>query len=368
MGTGAVSILLHTFPYPARWLYWLSIVVFCFEILLFTTLTIIIILRFILYPAQWSVMINHPTQSLFIAAFPMGFAQIIFMMVYVCSPIWGEWVTYLAWAMWIFDAAVSIAIILLIPFLHMKVKTHRELVSFTALEMFPFLAAMVASGTGAVVSSALANPQRALVTVIASYILMGISLPLSFIVTTIYTQRLMLHKLPPRAVIVSVFMPIGPPCMGGIAAIVLGQTSLDVFPKTNIIHPLAGPIFYSLGILLALMLWGFACLWLGLAVFTVYYTRNFEFNLGWWAFTFPAALFASVSIKMGETIPSRFFRVVGAIVAVAVFLLWIMVSIMTIRGAISGRIFEAPPFSATSGKAELRKDDIELAEDATKDD
>lgn len=371
MGTGAVSILLHTFPYPARWLYWLSIVFFCFEILLLTTLTFFIILRFTLYPAQWSIMINHPTQSLFIAAWPMGFSQIIFMMIYVCSPIWGPWVTYLAWAMWIFDAAVSIIILLLIPFLHMKAKTQRELASFTALEMFPFLAAMVASGTGAVVSTALHNPQQALATVIASYILMGISLPMSFIITTIYTQRLMLHKLPPSAVIVSVFMPIGPPCMGAIASIILGQTCLEVFPKTDIIHPLAGPIFYSLGILWACMLWGFAFVWLGLAVITVYYTKRFEFNLGWWALTFPVALFASVSIKMGETIPSRFFRIVGAIVAVGVFLLWMMVSTMTIRGAISAKLFEAPPLSSTTTTnidMEIRMKDIEVAADTRKDD
>jgi tellurite resistance protein TehA-like permease len=187
MGTGVVSILLHTFPYPARWLYWLSIVVFCFDLLLFTTLTLITILRFTLYPAQWRIMINHPTRSLFIAAWPTGFAQIIFMMIYVCSSIWGPWVTYLAWAMWILDTVVSVLIILFISFLHMRVKTARELASFTALEMFPFLACIVASGTGTVVATAVPDPRQALATVIVSYILLGISLPMAFIVTTIYT-------------------------------------------------------------------------------------------------------------------------------------------------------------------------------------
>lgn len=368
MGTGAVSILLHNFPYPARWLYWLSITVFCIEILLFIILTLIFALRFTLYPAQWATVLSHPTQSLFLAAWPMGLAQIIFLLIYVCAPLWGPWVVYLAWGLWIFDAAVSVAIILLVPFLHMKVKNHRQLASFTALELFPFLAAMVASGTGAVVSTALLNSQLALGTVLASYILMGISLPMSFIATTIYTQRLLLHKLPPRAVIVSVFMPVGPPCMGGIAAIVLGETARHVFPKTEVIHPLAGEVFYCLGLLWALTLWGFACVWLGFAVFTVGYLRRFEFNLGWWAFTFPLALFASISIKIGEVLPSRFFRVVGTIVAVIVFVLWILVSGMTIRGAISGKLFEAPLLPATTGKNEIRKNDIELAEDTTKDD
>lgn len=290
------------------------------------------------------------------------------MIIYVCSPTWGHWVTYLAWAMWILDTTLSILIILLVPFLHMKVKTQRELASFTALEMFPFLACIVASGTGAVVSTALPNPQHALATVITSYILLGISLPMAFIATTIYMQRLMLHKLPPGAIIVSVFLPLGPPCMSGIAAIILGQTSMEIFPKTHTIHPLAGVVFYSLGILWAFVLWGFACVWFGLAVITIYYTKRFEFNLGWWAFTFPVALFASISIKIGETIPSRFFRVVGAIVAVGVILLWIMVSVMTIRGVISGKLFELSAPAPDTSNSKTEKDNIERADNLAKDD
>ena len=368
MGTGAVSILLHTFPYPARWLYWLSVAAFCVNTLLFATLTLIILMRFILYPAQWSVMLNDTTQSLYIAAWPMGLSQIIFMMIYVCSPIWSSWVTYLAWAMWMLDAALSIVVSLLIPFLHMKTKAQRELSSFTALEMFPFLTCVVASGTGAVVSTALSDPQQAFGTVIVSYILLGISLPMALITTTIYTQRLMLQKLPPRTTIVSVFLPVGPPCMGGLAAINLGQTCLNILPKMQIIDPLAGVVFYSLGVLCAIMLWGFASLWLGLAVFTVCYTRRFEFNLGWWAFTFPVALFASVSIKIGEIIASRFFRVFGAIVAVGVILLWMMVSVMTIKGVFSGKLFEHPTSLLATPNREAGTGDFQLAEAPLNDD
>jgi tellurite resistance protein TehA-like permease len=343
-------------------------VVFCFDIVLLTTLTAITTLRFTLWPAQWSIMINHPMQYLFIGAWPMGFSQVIILMVYLFSPIWGHWITYLAWAMWIFDTALSVLITIFMPFLHMKVNTQRELANFTALEMFPFLAPIVASGTGAIVSTALPDPQLALATVIVSYVLLGLSMPITFIVTGIYMQRLMLHKLPPRTVIISVFLPLGPPCMTGLAAIILGQTCLDVFPKTHVIHPQAGIVFYGLGVLWAFVLWGFASLWFGLAIITVYYTRRFEFNLGWWACTFPVALFASVSIKIGEVVPSKFFRVVGAILVVFVVLLWMIVSAMTVRGIISGAVFDLPASTSTNGGIELEKDGLDLAEDVEKDD
>jgi hypothetical protein len=35
-------------------------------------------------------MMQHPTQSLFLAAFPMGFATIVDMVVFVCVPAFGE--------------------------------------------------------------------------------------------------------------------------------------------------------------------------------------------------------------------------------------------------------------------------------------
>ena len=66
MGTGIVSILLHNFPFGARWLYWLSVIVFCLNILLFVTFTIISALRYTLYPGIFNAMLRHPVQSLFL--------------------------------------------------------------------------------------------------------------------------------------------------------------------------------------------------------------------------------------------------------------------------------------------------------------
>jgi tellurite resistance protein TehA-like permease len=65
------------------------------------------------------------------------------------------------------------------------------------------------------VADILPNPQHALWTVIVSYVLWAIGLPLALMVMVIYLQRLTLHKIPPKAVIVSVFLPLGPLGQGG---------------------------------------------------------------------------------------------------------------------------------------------------------
>ena len=116
MGTGIVSILLHNLPYNAIWLFWISVVLFVLNIALFVAFTCVSILRYTMYPEIWGAMIRHPTQSLFLGTFPMGFATIINMVVFVCVPSWGEWVITVAWAMWWIDAAISVATCFYLPF------------------------------------------------------------------------------------------------------------------------------------------------------------------------------------------------------------------------------------------------------------
>ncbi len=66
MGTGIVSILLHNLPYNAKWLYWISVVVFVVNVALFVIFTCISVIRYTMYPEIWGAMIRHPTQSLFL--------------------------------------------------------------------------------------------------------------------------------------------------------------------------------------------------------------------------------------------------------------------------------------------------------------
>ena len=116
MGTGIVSILLFEMPYNARWLYWLSVVVFALNVFLFVIFLILSLLRYILYPRLWRAMLRHPTQSLFLGTFPMGFATLVSMVVLVCVPAWGSWAITLAWTMWWIDTIISVTVCFYLPF------------------------------------------------------------------------------------------------------------------------------------------------------------------------------------------------------------------------------------------------------------
>ncbi|PKX90342.1 TDT family transporter [Aspergillus novofumigatus IBT 16806] len=341
MGTGIVSILLNTLPYNAQWLYWISVVIFAINVLLFITGCIISFLRYILYPEIFGAMIVHPVQSMFIGTFPMGLTTIINMFCFVCVPVWGEWTRNFAWGLWIFDAILSVVTALSLPFLlyaltirSMAHGNETQLSSMTAVWLLPIVSCIVAASSGAIVADVLPNPQHALWTVLVSYVLWGIG-------------RLTLHKLPPKAVIVSVFLPLGPLGQGGYGAMKLGKSAQTIFAQTHTLEASSGPTFYTLGFLVALILWSFGLVWLFFASASIARCRNFPFNIG-------------CTCQIGRELPSEFFKVLGTIISLCVVVLWMVVSIGTLKGVVSGKLFFAPCLA----DLKLKEEDKDVAKAA----
>jgi tellurite resistance protein TehA-like permease len=184
--------------------------------------------------------------------------------------------------------------------------------TMTAAWLLPIVSCIVAAASGSVVASVLPHPNHALLTIVTSYILWGMGIPLALVVLTIYFHRLAIHKLPPSEVIVSVFLPLGPMGQGGYAIMQLGIVAAKVFPETKTLHPMAGEILYVLGWMIAIVLWGFGLVWLFFAVASISRSR-FPFNMGWWGFTFPIGVFTMATISIGQELSSAFFKVLGTV-------------------------------------------------------
>ncbi|EGX92895.1 C4-dicarboxylate transporter/malic acid transport protein, putative [Cordyceps militaris CM01] len=346
MGTGIVSILVHNLPYNAPWLQYISYVIFALNVALFVTFLAISIVRYALYPRIWSAMIEHPGQSLFLGCFPMGFATIINMMIFSCSH-WGSWLIHLAWAFWWVDALLSMATCISMPFIVMH--WHRPgLENTTAALLLPIVPTIVAAATGGIVAEVLPNANHAYTTLIASYVLWGIGEALSACVLALYFHRLTVHDLPPRDVIVSVFLPVGPLGQGGFGIQQLGKVALQRLPQTTAfaavgLDPAKGAeILYVLGVFLALVMWGFALLWVSFALISLATTAHFPFNMGWWGFTFPLGVWGTCTSLLAANLDSQFFKVATMIISLAVLLLWLMVGARTLLLAIRGDMFVAP--------------------------
>lgn len=349
MGTGIASVLIISIPFPsqATWLYYASLPFFLLNILLFVLFALISILRYALYPEIWSVMLRDPKASLFLGTIPMGFATIIEMLVFaLAGPAgWGIWIVYLAWALWMLDTLVAVAVTVGLCYWLISVSETSRLEHITAAQLLPIAATIVAAGTGSEVAAALPDPAHALGTLVASYVLWGMGMPLALTVLVIYYQRLAVHKLPPREVLVSCFLPLGPLGFGGYTIMYLGKVARDVFPATGTLAPrseVAGDVVYVVGFLVALVLWGFGLVWFVFALAAIWTNRPVPFNMGWWGFTFPLGVYAASTIQIGIEMPSLVFRALGTVFAVAVVALWFVVAAGTARGAWKGELFAAP--------------------------
>lgn len=351
MGTGIIAVLLFKLPYNGTWLYELSIIIFVFDLVLFILFCLISALRYILYPETWQAMLNHSTESLFLGTCPMSLGILVEMIINVCVPAWGPWAVTLAWTLWWIEVVTSVAVCFYLPFTMMSV--HKtDIASVTTLWLLPIVTAIICAATGGMVAGALPNPTHALWTLVVSYILWGIGVPLAIFTLVLYYHRLTIHKLPPPAVISSVFLPLGPLGEGGFGIMKMGEVALRVFPETNTIIPSAGQIVYVFGFLTALLMWGFALAWLAWALASFGRSRS-PFNMGWWSIVFATSVFTGSTITLGQEMPSRFFDVLGTIFTVIVVLFWIVASVYTLRGTISGALFFSPALADLPNSEEM---------------
>lgn len=207
----------------------------------------------------------------------MGYLTLVEMWIFVCIPAWGPWAAYVGWGLWILGSTAAVAVTLSLGVLLMSEAHQHSLGTITAAQLLPIAATIVAAGTGSDMAAALPNPQHALATAIASYILWGMAVPMAFSVLVIYYQRLALHKMPPREVIVSAFLPLGPLGLGGRAILNLGLVCKDVFPSTGSVDPIAGQIAYVVGFFVALIMWSWGLVWFAFAVASIYRSRPIPF-------------------------------------------------------------------------------------------
>lgn len=344
MGTGIVSLLFAAIPFKTHLLYWLALIFLGLNAVLFACAFFVSALRYTLYPEIWTVMIADSTNSLFLGTIPMGFATLISAWCTLCIPYWGPWAVTFAWVCWMVDSVVSVAVTISLTVLLISASNRQNLDRITAVQLLPIAASIVAAGTGARVAEHLQDPQNALGTLIASYVMWGMSTPLALTVLVMYYTRLALHKLPPREIVVSSFLPLGLLGMGGYTITYLGKVARHVFLRSEFLPtiPMAGDVFFVVGIFIALIMWAFGLTWLCFALASIYKSRPFPFNMGWWGFTFPLGVMALSTIEFGHIFPSLFFRVLGTIFAIAVILLWCVVAAGTARGMWDGRLFNAP--------------------------
>lgn len=105
-------------------------------------------------------------------------------------------------------------------------KSDIALSSMGAAWLLPVVSCVVCAASGAIVADVLPDSNYALGTIVVSYVLWGVGVPLALMIIVIFLMRLLLHKLPPKEVLVSMFLPLGPLGQGSYGYVSLVPSSM----------------------------------------------------------------------------------------------------------------------------------------------
>ncbi|GLB37103.1 putative voltage-dependent anion channel [Lyophyllum shimeji] len=354
MATGAISILLYSFPYGRHTLAMrcLSLAFFFLNLLLFMLFTTLTIMRYASYPHTWTTMLHDPVSSLYTGCFPMGVTTLINVMVDVIHADFqfgGSQFLYFIWAVWWADVAISI--LCCWGMVHIMTTTHKHsLQAMTSAWILPVVTLTVAASSGGVLARALQNysPLHALISVAVAVFLVTIGLTLALMIMTIYLLRLIAYGLPPGPKIISSFLPLGPTAQSGYAFLLIGQNFKSLLPLDHGVSDFlksreAGQIIHTVCICMAFMLWSLAVMSIIFALMGIFETvrhRRIPFGLPFWGLVFPNGVFANLTINLSIAFDSNFFRILGSIYSIATFLVWVFVATRTVALVYDRSIFE----------------------------
>ncbi|KAG5645204.1 hypothetical protein DXG03_006722 [Asterophora parasitica] len=231
--------------------------------------------------------------------------------------------------------------------------SHKHsLQAMTAAWLLPVVTLTVAASSGGVLARALQaySPVNALITITVAVFLVTVGLTLALMIITIYLLRLIVHGLPPGYKILSVFLPLGPTAQSGYAILLIGQNFKALLPLDHgssgfLTSERTGETIHVVCVCVAFLLWSLAVMCIMFALLgTLEAARRtrFPFMLQFWGLVFPNGVFANFTINLARTFDSPFFRVFGAIYAVATLLVWIFVTSRTVALVYDRSIF-APP-------------------------
>jgi C4-dicarboxylate transporter/malic acid transport protein len=355
MGTGALALTLNQFPLPLPGLRAVAESLWLGNIALFALFSLLYAARGLLFPREAALIFRHPVMSMFFGAIPMGLATIANGFLAFGPDFLGMGLAVsVARTLWQADAAMSVACGLAIPYF-MFTRQEHSIEKLTAVWLLPIVASEVAAASGGLLAPHLAAPEAFLV-LILSYVLWACSVPLAMSVLVLLFLRLALHKLPERDMGVSAWLALGPIGTGALGLVLLGTAAPAIFAANGLAT--VGEFALGLGVIGGLILWGYGAWWLGLAVLkTARYLRDgLPFNLGWWGFTFPLAVYSLATLALARVTGLSLFGFAGGGLTVCLAIFWVIVASRTLRGAWSTTLFVAPCLNQANAPARFEAD------------
>lgn len=340
MGTGALALVLNQFPVRVPGLHTVAAILWGANILIFVSFGVLYAARWLFFFNEAKLIFHHPVMSMFFGAIPMGMATIVNGFLVFGADWMGNSAITIGHELWWVDAAMSVVCGVAIPYF-MFTRQEHSIENLTAVWLLPIVACEVAAASAGLLAPHL-TVQEGMLVLVLGYVLWACSVPLAMSILVLLFLRLALHKLPDRNMGVSAWLALGPIGTGALGLLLLGGDAPAIFAANGL--PGVGQVAFGLGVIGGIVLWGYGAWWLALAALktTRYMREGLPFNLGWWGFTFPLAVYALATLALSRVTGLYLFTATATVLSISLAAFWIIVAARTLEGAKATTLFVAP--------------------------
>lgn len=335
MGTGILALDAFLLPAGPAWLRDVGTGLWVLNMVLVAVMMVLLGLRALLDPEGTRAIFRHPLQSMFFGAVPMAMTTVVNGFFDIGPRFLGPSANHIGVVLWIPNAAIALASVLVIPLL-MFVDHDHDLSQMTAVWLMPIVPAEVVAASSGIMIPHLTSLALQQTAFIGTVVLWALSVPMAFLLLGVLFLRLAVHRLPPGDLAMSTWITLGTLGTGIMGLMLIAKDSVLVFPQ--IANALAGTAAF-----MALILWGLGLWWMFHSVFiSGSYVRKgaLPFNIGWWGLTFPLGVFDGGTILLYQAFPVELFHWASVSLFALLAAFWLIVAAFTLRYLT--RLFQTP--------------------------
>ncbi len=333
MGTAVIPLSLSFID--SGWIKPVSAAMLTLSLILFILSLFPWLARFFLYPAKVRADLNHPVAANFFPTMPISLILFALNLMkfptWFCSTATSHMTALILWGLGTTGIYLMGYIILLHIFRHKEINLQHANFGW----YIPPVSKLLIPVAGFELAGIFPHYNDLIITV--SAVSFGVGLFLFLFVGAAVYHRYIYHELPMSRFAATFFIGIAPPAI--IAVILFKMLQLIQHHSLFGIDLQALTALAAIGIVLT---WGFAAWWHIMSVLIIlYYLSRIDlpYALSWWAFTFPSGALCVASGVAWKTTGSS---VIHGFYLYSVFffiIVWIIVFLLTIRGALRGKIF-----------------------------
>ncbi len=338
MGTGIVANAAATLPVDVPGLSTFAAAVWAADLVLLAAVIAATVLHRVHHPRTARGHLDDPVMAHFYGAPAMALMTVGAGAVLVGEPLIGLTAAVrLDVVLWTSGTVLGLWTAVAVPY---KAFTTHEVGPDSAFGgwLMPVVPPMVSAATGPLLVPHLPAGQWQLAMQLACTMMFGLTLVASLVVITLVWDRLVHHKIGPAAAVPTLWIVLGPLGQSITASHTLGATAAQVLPAPY------GTAFEAMGVVYGAPMWGFAMLWLGLALAITVRTarQGLPFSLTWWSFTFPLGTVVTGTSGLADATGATFLVVAAPVLYGGLLVAWVIVASRTALGTYRGQLLRLP--------------------------